>query len=246
MFSGINEFAFYLGLGAFIGVWQTARRAPQDDLLRWMGASWAVLLGALLGARMGYVLFHLGYYQHHPAEIFQFWMGGLDWTGALAGGLIALGIVWRWWRKPFEQLADGLAPLALPLAAGAWLGCWGTGCAYGAPLAGWGGVLVVDETGDVLKRFPLQLLAVLALIILAAWLEIHRPKAVPAGSYASRVMLGLGVLMLLASFLRADPAPRWAGLRPDTWAALLWVIAALAAIWKFRLFGNPPVGEEDA
>ncbi|NPV77360.1 MAG: hypothetical protein HPY59_13440 [Anaerolineae bacterium] len=242
MFSGVNDFAFYLGLGAFIGVWQTARRAPQDDLLRWIGASWVVLLGALLGARVGFVLFHLGYYQRHLAEILQLWMGGLDWPGALAGGLAALGIVWRSWRKPFGQLADGLAPLALPLAAGAWLGCWGSGCAYGAPMPGWGGMAVPDESGAVIRRFPLQLMAVLALIVLAAWFEIRHPRPSPAGSYAGRVALGLGALMLLASFLRADPAPRWAGLRPDTWVALLWVIADLAIIWKFRLFG----GDADA
>lgn len=244
MFSGVNSFAFYLGLGAFIGVWQTARRAPQDEALRWIGAAWAVLLGALLGSRAEFVFLHLGYYRHHAGEVFQLWLGGLGWPGALAGGLAALAIVWRYWRKPLAQLADGLAPLALPLAAGAWLGCWETGCAYGFLLPGWGGMAVVDESGAVLRRFPLQLLAVLALAGLAAWLEFRKPKPQPAGGYAGRVVLGLGALMLLASFLRADPAPRWVGLRPDTWAALLWVVADLAVIWKFRLFASPPARTE--
>ncbi|MCC6146433.1 MAG: prolipoprotein diacylglyceryl transferase [Anaerolineaceae bacterium] len=244
MFSGVNLFAFYTGLGAVIGVWQVARRAPQQELARWIGAAWAVLLGCLLGSRAGFVFFHLTYYRNHAAEAFQLWRGGLDWPGALLGGLAAFAVVWRLWRAPPGRLADGLAPLVLPLAAGVWLGCWEAGCAYGGVQQGGLGLAVVDETGLVLRRFPLQALAVLALIVLAAWLDVRPFKSIPPGRYASRVMPGLGAVMLAAEFLRADPAPHWAGLRPGAWAALVLIAVPLAAIWKFRLYGGHLSGDE--
>ena len=46
--------------------------AQVEDLLTWM------ILGIILGGRLGFVLFYRpGYYLDHPAEILQIWSGGI-------------------------------------------------------------------------------------------------------------------------------------------------------------------------
>ncbi len=78
MFSGVNLFAIYTGLGAAIGTWQVVRRIPEADLKRRFGFVLAVLLGVLLGARAGYVLFHTDYYGDHRAR-YPILLGGMEW-----------------------------------------------------------------------------------------------------------------------------------------------------------------------
>lgn len=55
-----------------------------DDLLT------AVILGVILGGRLGYVLFYnLPFFLAHPLEIFAVWHGGMSFHGGLIGVIIA-------------------------------------------------------------------------------------------------------------------------------------------------------------
>lgn len=233
----MNRFAFYVGLGAAIGLWQVARRSPVKEQARRIAASWMVLVTSLAGARIGFVAFHFSYYQHHLGEAFALWMGGLSWPGAVLGSLAGLWLVGRLWKLPFAHAADELVPLVLPLAAGCWLGCWEAGCAYGplAPQGAWWGVSLPDEMGMFLPRFPLQGAAVFFLLVFLLWIEIRPPAFTRPGQYASLSSLSVLAISLAASFLQADPAPRWAGLRPDSWASLAFIVLALVAAWKSGL-----------
>ncbi|HJF66319.1 MAG TPA: prolipoprotein diacylglyceryl transferase, partial [Slackia equolifaciens] len=67
----------------------------------------AVIIGVILGGRLGYVLFYGdGYYLQHPEKILAFNEGGMSFhgglIGVLAGGMIAAKIT----RIPFLTLAD--------------------------------------------------------------------------------------------------------------------------------------------
>ena len=65
-------------------------RAPMqprdvEDLLTW------VIIGVILGGRLGYVLFYQpGYYLAHPGEILQVWQGGMAFHGGLLGVVLAV------------------------------------------------------------------------------------------------------------------------------------------------------------
>jgi hypothetical protein len=48
-------------------------------------------------------------------------------------------------------------------------------------------------------------------------------------------MAGFFSIVLALSFLRADPAPVWAGLRLDVWGGLLLSIASILFLWIFTL-----------
>lgn len=50
----------------------------------------ALILGVILGGRLGYILFYnLQFYITHPVEIFSIWQGGMSFHGGCAGALLA-------------------------------------------------------------------------------------------------------------------------------------------------------------
>jgi phosphatidylglycerol:prolipoprotein diacylglycerol transferase len=73
------------------------------------------MLGAVLGGRIGYILFYdLPTYVQHPLQVFKVWEGGMSFHGGLLGVLIA---TWLWSRRRglhFFDVADFIAPLVPP------------------------------------------------------------------------------------------------------------------------------------
>jgi phosphatidylglycerol---prolipoprotein diacylglyceryl transferase len=64
-----------------------------------------VIIGVILGGRLGYVLFYqAGYYLTHPSEILRVWEGGMSFHGGFVGVIIA-GLIFA--RR------NGIAPLHL-------------------------------------------------------------------------------------------------------------------------------------
>ena len=78
---------------------------PRDveDLLTW------VILGVILGGRLGFVLFYQpGYYLQNPADILKVWQGGMAFHGGLLGVIVACFAFSRMRGVPFLSLADVL------------------------------------------------------------------------------------------------------------------------------------------
>ncbi len=83
-------------------------------------AVWLVI-AAIPGARLYYVLFQWDYYSQHPDQIIAIWQGGIAIHGAILGGLLAGLIFARLKRVSFWQLADLVTPsLILGQAIGRW------------------------------------------------------------------------------------------------------------------------------
>lgn len=213
------------GAGATLGLLQVARGAQPQHAQRLLDFALLTLLGALLGARAFYVALHSVYYTAHPGEAVQIWQGGYAWPGAAAGAIVVLALIALVKRRPLALLADGLAPLLGPLAIGLWLGCWQAGVAYGQALPnGSLGIPTVDEAGVVSVRLPLQMLCALGLLVYL-WLADRGLVALAGRSHhpglkAPLFSLGLGLDLLAAALLRADPVPNWGSLSVDTWCAL--------------------------
>ncbi|TRD23119.1 prolipoprotein diacylglyceryl transferase [Palleronia caenipelagi] len=86
----------------------TAPMSPKsvEDLIT------AIVVGVILGGRLGYVLFYQpDYYLSHPLEILYVWQGGMSFHGGLLGvGAAALWFSMRRgvpWRSLFDALALG-------------------------------------------------------------------------------------------------------------------------------------------
>ena len=80
-----------------------------------------LVLAAVLGARIYYVLFEWRQYQLNWLDALAIWRGGIAIHGALLGGTVAVVFYARWRRLAFWNLMDVLLPsVALGQAIGRW------------------------------------------------------------------------------------------------------------------------------
>lgn len=78
-----------------------------------------IILGTIIGARLGHVFFYeWSYYKHHLLNIFKIWEGGLASHGGAIGVILALIIFFFWSKKkyPFIRFLAVLDSLVIPTA----------------------------------------------------------------------------------------------------------------------------------
>jgi hypothetical protein len=112
------------------------------------------------------------------------------------------------------------------------------GFAYGppAPQGAFWGIPGPDETGTVMPRFPLQLIAAITMLGFAFWLETRKPTYQKEGQRAALMLLGMAANLLIFTPLRIDPVPRLLGLRLDIWfAALIFLFSAWFYYYSFYI-----------
>lgn len=158
---------------------------------------WYVILGAIIGARLGHVLFYEpDYYFSNPLEIFAIWHGGLASHGGAIGLLIALYLYSRKsFNKDYLYILDRMAiPTAL---AGSFirLGNLFNSEIYGRPTElPWGFIFVRD--GQTIPCHPTQIYEALAYLLIFIFLFYLYKK------YNGNLPRGLAIgWMLLLTFL---------------------------------------------
>ena len=67
-------------------------------------------IGAIIGARIAYVVNHFGEYSDDPLAILRIWEGGISLLGGFAGAIIAAIPEMRRRRLSFWQVMDAAAP----------------------------------------------------------------------------------------------------------------------------------------
>lgn len=261
----MNGFSLWVGLGAVLGLWRLAHNVPLQQAGTWVNTGLLVLLASLIGARFFYAAVNWAYFSAYPLEVFQIWLGGFEWPGAVAGAALAIFFVAFTSRTQYNRplggkqppagwiplgwVADRLYPMLPPIAITTWLGSWTSGIAYGSdlPNQAWWGVPMLDESGLYHWHFPLQPLAALALLAFYWILETRIKQLRPAGKLSAWAISGLLVNLLIVSLLRADQSPYWNGLPMDAWFAILYLIglitilignSLLFRIWKKSSYPN--------
>ena len=184
----------------------------EDNLLTLMVCA---IVGVVLGARIGYVLFYGdGYYLAHPLEILAFNQGGMSFHGGLVGLLIGGAVAARITRIPFLTLAD-LGSIAAPI--GLFFGrCanFVNGELWGAPTDGPLGVVFGGAAG-MIPRHPSQLYeAVLeGLVIFCVLFALSRKRPPrPQGTFLGAFLVLYGIFRFLIEFVR----------EPDVQLGYLW------------------------
>ncbi|OHD56419.1 MAG: prolipoprotein diacylglyceryl transferase [Spirochaetes bacterium GWF1_51_8] len=82
-----------------------------------------VILGVLVGGRLGYILFYnLGYYLQNPLEMLMVWKGGMSFHGGFIFSILAVAIYLNNKKKSFIDYAD---LFMIPLPLGLFFGRWG-------------------------------------------------------------------------------------------------------------------------
>ena len=184
----------------------------EDNLLTLMVCA---IVGVVLGARIGYVLFYGdGYYLSHPLEILAFNQGGMSFHGGLVGLLIGGAVAARMTRIPFLTLAD-LGSIAAPI--GLFFGrCanFVNGELWGAPTDGPLGVVFGGAAG-MMPRHPSQLYeAVLeGIVIFCVLFALSRKRPPrPQGTFLGAFLVLYGIFRFLIEFVR----------EPDVQLVYLW------------------------
>ena len=104
-----------LGLATQLGRRRGIEPALIADLLPFL------VLGAVVGARLYYVLLEWRQYAASPLDALAIWRGGIAIHGALLGGTLVTLIYCRWRQQSFWGLLDVLVPaVALGQAIGRW------------------------------------------------------------------------------------------------------------------------------
>ncbi len=134
----LRTYGVMLALAFWIGFWWADQRAKRRNLGRSAADIffWAAV-GALVGARLGFVVQNLSIYLHQPAEIFMIWQGGLSFHGGSIGGIATgwLALCRAGQLDKFWLFADSAAaPLLFGAALGR-LGNWANQELYGYPTA---------------------------------------------------------------------------------------------------------------
>jgi phosphatidylglycerol:prolipoprotein diacylglycerol transferase len=190
----------------FLVIWQIGRSATKITKAQMDDIYFYLVLGLLVGARLGYVLFYnLPFYLAHPLEIFVLWHGGMSFHGGAVGTFV-LGY-WAMKRRgvAFLEAADLIIPTA-PL--GIFFGRIGNfinGELYGRPATvPW--AMVFPGAGDV-PRHPSQLYeAGLEGLLLFAILWLYRRRKKRNGDVFALFLMVYAVFRIFCEFFREPDA----------------------------------------
>jgi len=165
------------------------------------------LVGAVIGARLGYVLIYdFPSFVERPWEIFAFWRGGMSAHGLLAGMSVGGLLFVRQHHIPLRELAD-VCYLGLPLGLmlvkiGNFINCEGFGRLTNLP---WGVVVPAAGGGP---RHPAQLYeAAFEGLLLFVILWRLRLRKLRPGDLSCFFLIGYGVVRFIIEFFRAPDPP---------------------------------------
>ena len=137
-------------------LYQLKKKALKFDRLVIDDLFFYLILGLIVGARLGYVIFYnLEFYLQNPFEIFVVWRGGMSFHGGLIGAFIAGLIIIKKKKLNFFGTADLIIPTC-PVGIGfGRLGNFINGELFGKPAdVPWA---MVFPDGGALPRHPSQL-----------------------------------------------------------------------------------------
>jgi prolipoprotein diacylglyceryltransferase len=212
----LSEFSWILGIGATLGLWRVYNSLHPAQTLKGLTAAIITLCGGLLVGRIGFVLTHMQFFAVNRLQIPQFWLGGLNGFGALAGAILFAILAATALKMQLMRTLDLLTRQLLPLGVAVWLGCWAIGLAYGQALdqGTWWGMRMLDETGVTSLRVPLQPVAAFSLLIILLLVE-RFAKNTWYGVFFTASGLVFSLHTLLFSCMRADPVQYFFSLRLD-------------------------------
>ena len=157
-FFKIFTYGLLVATGFLVAILLASSRAEKEglDSQKVLDLCFYVMVSALLGARLLYVVVEHRYFLASPLEIFKFWKGGL----VFYGGLILGVLISLWYLKrnqmPVWKTADLLAPsIALGQSLGRW-GCFFAGCCYGKKTDVAWGITFADPRSLAPLEIPLH------------------------------------------------------------------------------------------
>ncbi|MCX6169104.1 MAG: prolipoprotein diacylglyceryl transferase [Ignavibacteriales bacterium] len=203
--------SFLVGYQIMLVIFNKEKKSEQDlnDLV------WIMILGTVLGARIGHCFFYNpSYYLKHPEEILQIWKGGLASHGAAIGIMIAIYFYVRK-RKEMTYLWIFDRVVITVALAGFFIRM---GNLFNSEIIGkptnstWG---FVFTSVDMIPRHPAQLyesIAYLFIFFFLFWYYFHKE-----GKFKPGLLFGLFLVLIFSfrffvEFFKEDQSPFEAGM----------------------------------
>ncbi|MBI5468657.1 MAG: prolipoprotein diacylglyceryl transferase [Deltaproteobacteria bacterium] len=215
----------------------------EDDVMNFI--IWTVV-GGVVGARLYYVVFNLGYYLSNPSEIPAVWHGGLAIHGGLLGGSL---VAWAYLKKRsvlFWRMADAVAPAIILGQTFGRFGNFMNGDAHGRPTTmPWGIVFPADSiAGTEFPNTPLHptMLYELAInfsIFCLLWLKLRKKEHGDGYIFAVYIVL-YSMGRFVVEYFRADSL-MLGPLRVAQLVSLSIAVAVGVLIFSKRLWEAPAV-----
>ena len=224
----------YVGLlaGIFVGAHVALRSGVDPD--RFALAIVILMIPALAGSRLYFVLSRWDIYRHDPARIWRRDEGGMSMYGGFIL-VVPLSIPLLYLLGlPFGSFWDAAALTILLGMAFTRVGCFLNGCCSGRPSDAWYALVLPNHHGSWQRRVPTQFMEIaLAAALLCAAMALRTHAPFPGATFCV-VLAGYGMGRMFLENLREDET----GGRDKTAmqaTSVLLVIAALiglAFIWR--------------
>jgi prolipoprotein diacylglyceryltransferase len=164
----------YLGMVAGTYAGAAVASAEGLDATRFVLATVVLLVPALAGARLWFVLQHLELFRREPRRVWRRSEGGSSLYGGLVLGVAASVPVLALFDLPFWAFWDAASVTMLVGLILTRLGCLMDGCCGGRATAGPLGMRLQNHRGVRERRYPTQLLeAGWATVVLVVALAVH-------------------------------------------------------------------------
>ena len=245
----ISPHGLFIAIGFMVGARfmlpESRKRGMSDDVIYPLFTRAAI--GALVGARVAYVINHLGDYASSPLDILLVWEGGISLIGGFIGAILFAVPRMRKEGLSFWKVMDAAAP----------------GMALGVVIGRIGDIIIADHLGKVTSFFlgyrcpplgvetgspcaPTELVSrtpgavvhqtalydqLLALVLLLVLIQL-RKKVHWDGFLICVFGLGYGMARIVEDFLREDV--RRLGLTASQWTAIATVSVCLYALFVRR------------
>ena len=192
-----------------------------------------IVLGVMVGGRLGFVVQHPVRLFHDPLFLIAIWEGGMAFFGGLAGVILAVLSFARQKRINVLALTDLAAlPAALALGLGR-IANFVNGELVGKPThANWG---VVFPLVDTQPRHPSQLYECAAHLLIfgiLAWLYYRWLGKVRPGAISFLFLILYGLTRMITDFWRQDDV-YWGPLSDGQWFSLAIAVAGALALWAW-------------
>lgn len=255
----VKSYGVAIALAFLVAIYLSARKASKLGFRfnDFVDMGFWIIVSAIVGSRLFYILFHLQTYIEEPAAILKLWHGGLIFYGGFAAATAAS--FYFMYRKhiPIWLGADIVAPNVALGYAITRVGCFLNGCCFGkATTLPWGVtfppgsaageyafreqfmLMLIGHPVEHLKLHPTQIYACLASLAIFAMLLILWRKRKFDGQIFWLYLILYPVYRFGVEFVRADNKPLlWIFTTPQIMSLAL-LLCALAAYFHLQKRGH--------
>lgn len=232
-FLEIRYYGLVYVLGFLFGIWwlhylnRKGQLAIESETI-W-DLSFYLLVGVIVGSRLGMIVWQPETYLFHPLELFKIWKGGMSFHGGFVGIVVACWLYCKKKQLNFWSIADAFsAPALFALALGrianfingelvgrVWNGSW----------------CVVFPNVDQQCRHPNMIYSALQRMLVAGWLFwLTLRKTWAPGFVFWNFVFWEGIGRILMDFFREDVL--YGGFSKGQWLSLIMVLVAGYFLWK--------------